>query len=219
MIRKKGRGMHQKLMTIYKKLFSHFGPQHWWPGETPFEVAIGAILTQNTAWSNVVKAINNLKREKLLDPVRLYHISEKRLAHLIKPSGYFNTKSKRLKSFMEMFYNDYHADIGRMISDSPDNLRERLLSVKGIGSETADSILLYACGYPVFVVDAYTKRILTRHGIIPEEYDYDDIQGIFHSSLPRDASLFNEYHALIVRVGKEYCRRIPRCEGCPLKEL
>ncbi|MBI5359687.1 MAG: endonuclease III domain-containing protein [Planctomycetes bacterium] len=211
--------MATKLTQIYKHLYGKLGPQHWWPAETPFEVIIGAILTQNTNWLNVEKAIANLKKHGLLTPNALANLDHAVLAELIKPSGYYNVKTKRLKSFLDWFLRRYGGSIEKMKETSLAGLREELLSVKGIGKETADSILLYAAEKPSFVVDAYTYRILTRHGIIAAEDDYETIKELFESSLPEDAQLFNEYHALLVNIGKNYCVKIPRCKICPLSEL
>ncbi|RKZ18818.1 hypothetical protein DRQ17_02505 [bacterium] len=207
------------ILKFYQKLYRHFGPQHWWPGETPFEVMVGAILTQNTAWKNVERAIENLKKENALSPEEINKMNIEKLAQLIKPSGFYNLKAKRLKSFIERFMEDFHGDIQEMKKLEKHTLREWLLSIPGIGRETADSIILYAIEKPIFVVDAYTRRILSRHGFIKGDEDYDEIQEIFHRNLPHDTGLFNEYHALIVRLGKEYCKKQnPLCETCPLKD-
>lgn len=208
------------LKEIYDKLLARFGPQHWWPGETPFEVVIGAILTQNTNWSNVEKAINNLKEAGLLSAEGLHKCALPRLAELIKPSGYFNIKSKRLKSFIDWLFENYEGDLKQLFSQETSVLREALLSVKGIGPETADSIVLYAAGQATFVCDAYTYRIMLRHRQIPEETGYDELKALFEDALPKDAKLFNEYHALIVRLGKTYCKKTnPLCDQCPLNDL
>lgn len=210
--------MKGKLDLIYQKLYACFGPQHWWPAETPFEVVVGAILTQNTNWLNVEKAINNLKKNELLSPDKLYRLSARKLALLIKPAGYYNIKTRRLKSFLRFFLKHYKGDIKKMSSEDPSILRRQLLSINGIGPETADSILLYALDKPVFVIDAYTKRILFRHRLIKEDASYDDAQNLFMGNLKPDAALFNEYHALLVKSGKEFClKRSPKCEICPLK--
>lgn len=210
--------MRRRLELIYGKLYSRFGSQRWWPGDTPFEVIAGAILTQNTSWSNVEKAINNLKKHSLLLPEKLYKLPLKRLASFIKPSGYYNVKARRLKGFMDFLFKAYGGDLKRMSRRDASCLRGELLSVKGIGPETADSILLYAFGKPVFVVDAYTKRIFSRHALIEEDAGYDRTQNLFMENLRRDARLFNEYHALLVKLGKEFCRKTrPKCELCPLK--
>lgn len=208
------------LSDIYRRLFSFFGPQYWWPGETPFEIAIGAILTQNTNWGNVEKAIENLRKHQALAPHAIHAMPSQKLAEMIRPAGYYNIKAKRLKSFMQFLMNDFHGSIQRMIHRDTATLREMLLSVNGIGPETADSILLYALGKPVFVIDAYTKRVLSRHSIIQYERPYDEFQRLFYGSLERDVALYNEYHALFVKVGKTYCnKQKPRCEGCPLEIL
>lgn len=209
--------MNKKLMNIYKSLYDHFGPQSWWPGDTAFEVCVGAILTQNTAWQNVEKAIANLKKEKLLDPHKINKLPVKSLARLIKPSGYFNIKAKRLKNFISFLCEKYDGKASKMFSNSSGHLRGHLLGVNGIGPETADSILLYAGDVPVFVVDAYTKRIFHRLKLTPEDITYHDMQQFFMKNLTLDATLFNEYHALIVMLGKNYCKKKPVCNPCPLK--
>jgi len=209
-----------RLLEMYHTLYREFGPQHWWPGETPFEVAVGAILTQNTNWGNVEKAINNLKKQDALSVIALHKMSVKKLPDLIRPAGYFNIKAKRLKSFISFLMNDYHGSMKKMRDEEVKTLRVKLLRVNGIGPETADSILLYALEKPVFVIDAYTKRVLSRHGIIEHERPYEKYQELFHSSLKEDVKLFNEYHALFVRVGKTFCKRkIPLCEKCPLRNI
>jgi endonuclease-3 related protein len=209
------------LVNIYTSLLDHFGPQKWWPGETPLEVLVGAVLTQNTNWSNVSRAIGNLKEENLLSFATLDRLSEAELAENIRPSGYFNLKARRLKNLLALIRQEEPAgDLDLFFSRETFILREKLLSVKGIGPETADSILLYAAQKPVFVVDTYTYRMLTRHGLIGEETDYAEMQELFMDTLPADAKLFNEYHALIVRLGKEYCKKSrPRCQQCPLRQF
>lgn len=207
------------LLDIYKRLFNYFGPQGWWPADDSFEVAVGAILTQNTAWRNVEKAIKNLKEEGLLNPSGLHRLSLEQLASLIRPSGYYNVKANRLKAFIDLLFNDYKGDLDIMFSEEGSRLRERLLGVKGIGEETADSMLLYVGGVPIFVVDSYTKRILFMHKIIPYTSDYREVQQIFMKRLPHDPQLFNEYHALIVKLGKDFCKKKPLCERCPLSYL
>ena len=209
----------KNLEEIYKRLLLKFGPQRWWPAKTRFEVIIGAILTQNTSWSNVEKAIGNLRRAQLLKPARLKNIHVKKLASLIKPAGYFNIKARRLKNFIDFLFKQYHGDLEKMGREYWPNLRIKLLSVNGIGPETADSILLYALEKPVFVVDAYTKRILSRHNLISRRADYQTLQSIFMDNLNQDAKMFNEYHALMVRLGKELCKAKPLCEICPLNNL
>jgi len=211
--------IHQKrlLSNIYNSLFTHFGPQHWWPGDSAFEVAIGAILTQNTNWGNVEKAIANIKAKKALSPKSLHNMSHSELASLIRPAGYFNVKAKRLKAFLNFLCNDYRGSMQRMRKVDTSSMRKSLLSVNGIGPETADSILLYALDKPVFVIDAYTKRVMSRHGLASENIDYHDLQALFHKSLPLDVQLFNEYNALFVIAGKNYCKPSPKCTGCPLE--
>jgi len=197
------------IRSFYKKLYRAFGPQHWWPAETAFEVMVGAILTQNTAWSNVERAITRLKKEKVLSPDKLAALPQKKLAGFIRSAGYYNIKAKRLKNFLDF----YCAHKTKSIS------RQQLLAVNGIGPETADSILLYALNQPVFVVDAYTKRILTRHSLIKEGASYDEVQNLFMCGLKKDAKLFNEYHALLVKLAKDFClKNKPKCNVCPLKE-
>ena len=210
--------MPHPLLEYYQLALKKLGPQRWWPGETPFEVCVGAILTQNTNWTNVEKAIANLKREKLLDPKRLYAVPPAQLAALIRSAGYFNIKTRRLRSFLKFLLEEYEGDLDRMFAERTDSLREKLLAVKGIGPETCDSILLYAGSHPVFVVDAYTKRIFTRHQVLPEEADYHEIQEYFVRHLAPD--LYNEFHALIVNIGKNWCKsREPDCEHCPWKKF
>ena len=210
--------MHPAPASIYKKLYAAFGPQHWWPAETPFEVMLGAILTQNTSWQNVERALEGLKKNNLLSPQRLYQLSLQRLAKLIRHSGYFNIKAQRLKEFLRFFMVDFQADISKMRRCRLSKLRQQLLAVKGIGPETADSILLYALRKPIFVVDAYTKRIFSRHGLISQDADYDEVQALFMHNLMPEVKLFNEYHALLVKLGKEYClKKRGRCQQCPLK--
>ncbi|MHC4062270.1 MAG: endonuclease III domain-containing protein [Planctomycetota bacterium] len=211
--------VREQLLEIYQLLFERFGPQHWWPGETQFEIIVGAILTQNTNWQNVEKAIANLKSSDLLSPEALHNIEIGDLAKLIRPAGYFNVKAKRLKSFIDWLFANYGGDLRGLESVGTERLREELLSVKGVGRETADSMLLYALNREIFVVDAYTARVAVRHGLIEPEADYEQLRELFQSNLPEDAQLFNEYHALLVRVGKEFCRPKARCPACPLENL
>ena len=206
------------LEKIYRILRKKFGPQHWWPAKTPFEVIVGAILTQNTNWGNVKKAIRNLKKQNVLFPQALKDIPVENLAALIKPAGYFNVKAKRLKNFIRFFFEKYDGDLKKMEQEPLEALRVKLLTVNGIGPETADSILLYALNKPIFVVDAYTKRIFCRNNLIAENSVYHDIQKMFMSRLENYTRLFNEYHALIVRLGKDHCRPRPLCESCPLNK-
>ncbi len=217
---KKRQTDYNKILTdIYNTLYKAFGPQHWWPGETPFEVAVGAILTQNTNWVNVEKAINNLKNSDVLYSKALHDMSHKELASLIKPAGYFNIKAKRLKHFLDFLANHYKGRVEQMQNEDTNALRHQLLEINGIGPETADSILLYALDKPIFVIDAYTKRVLVRHKLAPEKATYHELQGLFHKNLPMDVKLFNEYHALFVMAGKHYCKPKPRCKECPLEGM
>lgn len=212
--------MRRKLLAVYRRLFAAFGPQGWWPGETPFEVAVGAILTQNTNWGNVAKAIRNLKDSGALTAEAIHSLSAHELAALIRPAGYYNIKARRLRNFVDLLMEEYGGSMDRMEEEELRVIRERLLAVNGIGQETADSIILYGLGKPVFVVDAYTKRVLSRHNILLDHaVPYEKVQELFHDTLDREASLFNEYHALLVRLGKDFCRPKPRCEGCPLGGL
>jgi endonuclease III related protein len=204
---------------IYETLFAHFGRQHWWPGESSFEISVGAILTQNTNWANVERAITNLKQARVLNPVRLSRLDSRITARLIRPSGYYRLKTKRLRNFLHLVMTQYGGSLRRMKNSSLESLREELLSVNGIGPETADSILLYAFDKPIFVVDAYTKRVFLRHNLIPDHATYDDVQAFCSHRLRRSSRLFNEFHALIVRLGKEYCLKTnPRCDICPLRD-
>jgi len=209
---------NKKIIQIYNKLYSAFGPQHWWPGDTPFEIAVGAILTQNTNWGNVEKAINNLKKEKALSAKAIHDMPVKKLAALIQPSGYFNVKAKRLKAFINFLMNEYRGGMANMKKEDMHTLRHKLLNVNGIGPETADSILLYALDKPIFVIDAYTKRALSRHKILGHDESYEKFQELFHAALEKDVKLFNEYHALFVRIAKTFCKTKPLCEECPLKK-
>lgn len=209
----------QKLMDIYERLYRHYGPQGWWPGQTPFETVVGAILTQNTNWKNVEKALANLTARTPLSPESLHAMSVDDIAQLIRPAGYFNLKAARLKSFLNWLFEKHDGVLENLRSLSASTLREQLLSIKGIGPETADSICLYAFDKPVFVVDAYTARIFGRHGMLEPGCGYQDIQDMFHASLEKDPPLFNEYHALIVQLGKDHCKRKAVCTGCPLEDL
>jgi len=203
---------------IYKRLFSVAGPQYWWPGDTPFEIIVGAILTQNINWGNVEKAIKNLKQAGVLSPKALNALSLTQLASLIKPAGYFNVKAGRLKNFMNFLFATYKGSLRAMARQDLPKLRQELLDVNGIGPETADSILLYAFQKPIFVVDAYTKRVLSRHGLVESDAEYQGIQDLLMGSLKPDVQLFNEYHALIVHTGKYFCKTKPQCEKCPLNK-
>ena len=207
------------LTEIYQLLFDRFGPQHWWPGETQFEIIAGAVLTQNTNWANVEKAIANLKSAHLLTPEKLYHLDLSQLAELIRPAGYYNIKAKRLKNFVNWLFQNYDGQLTNLQNLDTGQLRAELLVIKGIGPETADSILLYAFNREIFVIDAYTARIACRHGLIQPGADYEQLRELFQSNLPQDSQLFNEYHALLVRLGKEFCRPKAKCSACPLEKL
>ncbi len=207
------------LLEIYRRLYDAFGPRHWWPGETPFEVMAGAILTQNTSWTNVEKAIQRLKEKGCLDIARVHRLKKPQLASMIKSSGYYRIKADRLKAFIDFVFKECDGSIEKMGEEDLPVLREKLLGIKGIGPETADSILLYGLRKPIFVVDAYTKRVLSRHGIVSEKASYARIQRLFMKHLPQDERLFNEYHALLVHLGKTFCRKIPSCEVCPINGI
>jgi endonuclease-3 related protein len=204
---------------IYRRLLAAYGPQHWWPAQSPFEVIVGAVLTQSTAWTNVEKAICNLKTAQALSPDSIRDISFSELAELIKPSGYYNVKARKLKSLVYWLGENFSDDMGRMAERETYKLREDILSVFGIGPETADSILLYALGKPVFVIDAYTRRIFSRIGLMKEENSYNDFQRLFMTNLAPDVSVFNEYHALLVNLAKEACNKKPDCSKCCLTDI
>ena len=221
-----------RLIEVYKTLRKAFGHQNWWPGRTPFEVMVGAILTQNTAWANVEKAIRNLRLARKLSPPAMLRTPRKELARLIRPAGYFNVKADRLKQFVAFIFDNYGGSLAKMRLEKGSRLREKLLAVKGIGPETADSILLYALEKPFFVIDAYTKRIFIRHRLqtgmdagekrnphaLLAKLDYSNWQNLFEKVLPGHLDLFNDFHAQIVKVGKDFCKSsIPRCDSCPLR--
>lgn len=207
-------------LELYETMNVHFGDLRWWPGETPFEVVVGAILTQNTVWTNVEKAIANLREARLLTPEGLCDLDEASLAGLIRSAGYFRVKARRLKAFLSYLQIRYDLSLERMFQRDTEVLRKELLAVYGIGEETADSILLYAGNRPVFVVDAYTRRILARHGWIGGPESYGAVRDAVACGLPADVSLFKQYHALFVQTGKVFCRKVdPRCESCPVAGL
>jgi endonuclease-3 related protein len=212
------------LQKIYKILYDYFGPQNWWPADSIFEVIVGTVLTQNTNWQNVSRALDNLKEDNLLSLAVLHSLPLDFLAEKIRPSGYYNIKAKRLKNLLDLLAADADESssdekiLADFFNDDLQNLRQKLLTVKGVGPETADSILLYAGHKPIFVIDTYTYRILVRHGLVGEETDYNEMQELFMGELPDDPQLFNEYHALLVRLGKEFCKkRNPLCQTCPLR--
>ncbi len=208
--------MENRLVEIFERLLEHFGPRFWWPADSPFEVCVGAILTQNTNWGNVEKALGNIKAENRLSPGALREIAIERLAELIRPAGYFNVKSARLKDFIGWFFERYDGSLEKMFASNWRELREELLAVRGIGPETCDSILLYAGHMPSFVVDAYTKRLFSRLGLLGENESYEETRKLFMANLPADVQLYNEYHALIVQHCKDFCRKKPLCGSCPL---
>ncbi|MFH0732935.1 MAG: endonuclease III domain-containing protein [Candidatus Omnitrophota bacterium] len=199
-------------------MFKIYGPRNWWPANSPFEVIVGAILTQNTSWRNVDKAIRNLKKKRKLSPRALHNIGKTELASLIRPSGYYNIKAKRLKSFIDFLFKKHKGSLKSLFSGAAGSLRAKLLNINGIGPETADSIILYAANKPVFVVDAYTKRILQRQGLIKKSASYEKVQQLFEGNLPKSSRLFNEYHALIVEHAKTICKKKPLCALCALRK-
>jgi endonuclease-3 related protein len=206
------------ILAMYEAMHSSLGPSHWWPGETPFEIAVGAILTQNTNWQNVEKAIANLKAHDLLDARAMHDLPLRDLAELIRPAGYYNVKARRIANFLNFLKEEADYDLESLKSEQLYELRPKVLGVNGLGPETADSILLYALNFPTFVVDAYTARLMDRHGLSYEGIDYYELQAIFMDALPEDVALYNEYHALIVRIGKDWCKKkAGLCDTCPLK--
>ena len=209
------------MKEIYRRLYQRYGPQSWWPGEGPLDVVIGAILTQAAAWSNVEKAMRNLSEAGCRSLEAIHRLPVEDLAMVIRPSGYFNAKARKLKAFAEHVVNRYKGDLSALLGQELEPLRLELLSIHGIGPETADDILLYAAGKPSFVVDSYTRRIVQRLGVIVQETGdgYRAYQALFHDNLPLDAPLFNEYHALLDRHAKEACAKTPRCEGCCLRDI
>jgi endonuclease-3 related protein len=213
------------LRRAYPLMRARCGHQNWWPAETPFEVCVGAILTQNTAWTNVVRAMQNLKAARVLEPQKMFALRERRLAELIQPAGYFNVKARRLRSFLRVLMGKFGGDLRRLFSGSTPVVRERLLAINGVGPETADSMLLYAGGHQRFVIDAYTRRIFQRHGWCGADADYAALQALCETALgdapaPGRLDYWQDYHAQLVMVGKDYCRpRAPRCADCPLRPL
>lgn len=210
---------NNSLLAVYHRLYKHYGPQHWWPGNSPFEVMVGAILTQSTAWQNVEKAISNLKGAAVLFPTSLRRLPLEEIERLIYPCGYYNAKTRKLKALVNWLRDTCDDNLDRLFSNSTEELRKQLLSVHGIGPETADSILLYAANKPVFVIDAYTRRIVSRLGLAPHKDTYEDYLQVFKQVLPSDTQLFNEYHALLVRLGKTVCRKKPLCAQCCLFDI
>jgi endonuclease III related protein len=206
----------RELMRLYDRMYRYTGDLHWWPGETPIEISVGAILTQNTAWKNVEKAIAELKAAGALSIRALGEMAHGKLARLIRSAGYFNVKAMRLKNFIAHIETPYGGSLEAMLTQPAEALRAELLSINGVGPETADSIVLYAAAKPIFVIDAYTKRILSRHKILPLEKSYDEFQALFSRALGPDVPLYNQYHAMFVRIGNRFCRAAPRCDLCPL---
>jgi endonuclease-3 related protein len=211
--------LKERLLDIYARLYRHFGPCNWWPADTPFEVCVGAILTQNTNWTNVERALANLKKEKVLSPSGLRSIPMAELVEMIRPAGFFNVKGKRLKAFVDWLWDRYEGSFDLMFSSPLDIIRDELLAVHGVGRETCDSILLYAGNYPTFVVDAYTGRFFSRLGVLDGTADYETIRTFFMKHLQADVALYNEFHALIVLHCKDFCRKKPVCERCILQEI
>lgn len=205
--------------AVHRLLLARYGPSGWWPGETPFEVCLGAILTQNTSWSNVEKALEAIRSRGLLSHRGLFPLGEAAIARLIRPSGTFRVKARRVRAFLDFLESAYGGRAERMRSQPPEHLRRALLAVHGIGPETADCIVLYAAGLPIFVVDAYTRRVFGRLGLLRGGETYDEVQSFFHERLPEDAGLFGDYHAHIVRLAKESCRARPLCASCPLDRV
>ncbi len=208
-----------RLRVVYERLLARFGHAGWWPGDTALEVCVGAVLVQNTSWSNVEKALAVLRGHGLLDLERLLRLSPDELAPLVRSSGTFRVKARRLHALMRFLEARFGGRLERMRQEDPGQLRRALLEVPGIGRETADSIVLYAAGLPLFVVDAYTRRVFSRLGLVRGDEPYDELQLLFHSSLPRDAALFNDFHAQVVTLAKDVCRPRPRCSDCPLRRL
>jgi len=210
----------KQIQAYYRILFSTWGCQHWWPARTRFEVIVGAYLTQNTGWTNVERALSSLRSARLLNLEGIRQAALPELERLIHCAGYFRQKARRLKTFVAFLDQHYGGSLSKLFSQPTPKLRQELLSLNGVGPETADSILLYAGEHPVFVVDAYTRRMLERHQLATPRHSYEEIRQLFESNLTPDAPLYNEFHALIVRTGKEYCRtRNPRCSECPLQSL
>jgi endonuclease-3 related protein len=209
------------LQEIYHRLYQRYGPQRWWPGEGPLDVIIGAILTQSVAWPNVEQALHNLKQADCWSLEAIHHCPQDNLAAIIRPCGYFNTKARKLKAFAAHVVNQYTGNLEAFLAQDLRPLREELLSIYGIGPETADDILLYAAEQPSFVIDAYTVRILQRLGVSPlgNKSDYYSYQDLFHTGLPQDVTLFNEYHALLDQHAKQACTRTPKCPGCCLRDI
>jgi endonuclease III related protein len=209
----------KELLDIYASLFRAFGHRNWWPADGPFEVIVGAILTQNVAWKNAKKAIDNLKEAQKLDPIALRESRPEDIAPLIRSSRFYNMKAVKIKNFMDFYFSEYGGSLEKMSSEDPAALRKKLLAVKGLGEETADAIMLYACSMPIFVVDAYTRRIFSRYGIFTDEPSYGEVQEYFMENLPGDPALFNDFHAQIVHLGHAICKTSPVCDSCPIARI
>ena len=209
--------LRRRLLRLYTVLDARYGPQDWWPARSRFEVAVGAVLTQHTAWTGVARAIGNLRAARRLAPRRLSRVSLPRLGRFIRPAGTWRLKARRLRALAVFFLDRAGGRLERLRGAHLETLREELLEVRGIGPETADAILLYALDRPVFVADAYTRRVLSRHRMVPADIGYEALRRHLETNLPGDPALFNEFHALLVAVAKSHCRARPRCEGCPLR--
>jgi len=209
--------LRRRLLRLYTALDARYGPQDWWPGRSRFEVAVGAVLTQHTAWAGVARAIGNLRAARRLAPRRLCQLPLPRLGRLIRPAGTWRLKARRLRALAVFLLERAGGRFERLRGTSLETLRAQLLAVRGLGPETADAILLYALGRPVFVADAYTRRVLSRHRMVPTDIGYEALRRYLETHLPGDPALFNELHALLVAVAKSHCRARPRCEGCPLR--
>jgi endonuclease-3 related protein len=208
--------MQEKLLGIYDKLLKYFGPRHWWPAETPYEVMVGAVLTQAVAWRNVEKAITNLKNRGLLNPYQLYRADTETLEELLKPTRYYKMKTKKLQALNRFLVEYYQGIPELMFNEELLQLRAKLLKIYGMGPETVDAILLYAGNLPIFVIDAYTKRIFNRLGMVAEKINYSELQAFFMNNLPCNSALYNEYHAQIDALGNRICHNVPKCGQCPL---
>ena len=211
--------MKKTLLEIYNSLLNSYGERNWWPAKTRFEVIVGAVLVQNVSWSNAEKAVNNLKRNNLLNPTSMHKASIKRIAPIIKSSRFYNQKAEKLKNFTDYLFNNHNGSLNKMFTVETEKLRKELLDINGIGRETADSILLYAGKKPSFVSDAYTKRFLERYGLLNDLSSYEEIRGLFMDNIPKDIYLYNEYHALIVHHGYAVCKSKPNCSECPIKRI
>ncbi len=220
MVRSERDGTRRLLLRVYRRLLVRFGHAGWWPGESPFEICVGAILVQNTAWANVERTLDRLRARSLLSFEALGRIAAPGLAPLLRSSGTFRVKARRLRAFLDFLGTEYGGRVEKMRAEGPETLRRKLLAVSGIGPETADSIALYAAGKPLFVVDAYARRVFSRLGLLRGDFaGYEEVQRFLMDRLPRDAALYNDYHAQLVRLGKDHCRPRPRCAGCPLDDL